>query len=671
MNGVIHLKGTKPETILIIDDLRENRQLLIFNLRPGNYAFLEADNGSDGVALARRQQPDLILLDVMMPQLSGFEVCRMLKQDPLTHTIPVVMITALREINDRIAGIEAGADGFLSRPYNRDELLARVRTLVQLRQTRQELEVEHNKLRLLYHISQIIGEHVEASAMLQAIVEATQVAFGAARGNLILINEAGDVTTWILSQTGSHEGLTLATARAVMRQGFGAWLVHHQQGALIADTGQDERWLHLGDPIHSARSAIGVPLLKGDQALGALVLTHTAAAYFQPQHLELLQTIANQAATAIQKLRYFEAMHEKRLKLEALLAQSSDVVVATDEDYRVTHFNRAAERLLGLEEQMVVGRLLAHIPELHFIAPLFRLAHHQSVAQEVAAPPARTLYSSISQVPGVGYLAVMQDVTELKQAEQQRLEVERQEKIRLRETFTRYVSPQLVENILANHHSILEQRELRQAVVLFADLRDFTSMLVNLPPDRSLGLLNTFFDQMTEIVYAYEGTIFDLIGDELEVGFNVPLLQPDAARRAVATAVAMQQRFRMLRHVWLQEVGLTLGLGIGIDLGEVLIGNVGARTHMNYAMVGEAVNTAHRLVELAEDGQILISEAVYAAAELAASAGTLGFTPLGTVKMKGIEVLRPIYRLQLPSEPVTLDEQRLMLSELSERLSWR
>lgn len=665
----MYLHGHKPETILIIDDLRENRQLLHFNLRAGHYAFLEAENGLDGLALARQNQPDLILLDVMMPNLSGFEVCRMLKADPLTHSIPVVMVTALRETNDRIASIEAGADGFLSRPYNREELLARVRTLVQLRRTRQQLEVEHNKLRLLYHISQIAGEHIETTTMLQAIVEVTQAAFGATRGNLLLINEAGDATDWVLSQTSDQEGLTPAMAQAVMHQGFGAWLVRHKRSDLIADTGQDARWLHLTDPSHSARSAIGAPLLKGEQALGALVLTHLTPAYFQPQHMELLQTIANQTATAIQKLRYFEAMREKHLKLEALLAQSSDVVVATDEDYCVTHFNRTAERLLGLEAQTVVGRLLAHIPELQFIDPLFRLAHHQAVAQEITLPTARTLYSTVSQVTGVGYLAVMQDVTELKEAERQRLQVERQEKIRLRETFARYMSPQLVETILANHHSILEQRELRPAVVLFADLRNFTSMLVQLPPDQSLALLNTFFEHMTEIVYAHEGTIFDLIGDELEVGFNVPLLQPDAAHRAVATAAAMQQRFRALRRFWLQEVGLTLGLGIGIDMGEVLIGNVGARTHMNYAMVGEAVNTAHRLVEMAEDGQILISQAVYDV--IAGTVAAEDFTPLGTVKMKGIEPARPVYGLQSPQEVLALDASQLALSDSSERLSWR
>jgi len=99
------------------------------------------------------------------------------------------------------------------------------------------------------------------------------------------------------------------------------------------------------------------------------------------------------------------------------------------------------------------------------------------------------------------------------------------------------------------------------------------------------------------------------------VGFNVPFDQPDAAARALLTALRMHNVFDQMRRGWYDETGTELGLGIGIDVGTIVMGNVGAETRMNFAMVGETVNTAHRLVNLANDGQIVMSEAFRTALE--------------------------------------------------------
>jgi class 3 adenylate cyclase len=116
---------------------------------------------------------------------------------------------------------------------------------------------------------------------------------------------------------------------------------------------------------------------------------------------------------------------------------------------------------------------------------------------------------------------------------------------------------------------------------------------------------------MTEVVYRHEGVIFDLTGDELLVGFNVPYDQADASQQALAAAIDMHREFHMLKQAWAEE-GMQVGMGIGIDRGPVVIGNVGGPAHMNYQMVGEAVVTAHRLVENADDGQIIASQAAVA-----------------------------------------------------------
>ena len=109
-------------------------------LGPEGYVVSSAHDGESALAEIQRHHPDLILLDVMMPGLDGFETCRQLKKDPATRLIPVVLVTALRDSRDRIRGIEAGADDFLSKPFNPHELRARVGSLVRIKRYTDDLE---------------------------------------------------------------------------------------------------------------------------------------------------------------------------------------------------------------------------------------------------------------------------------------------------------------------------------------------------------------------------------------------------------------------------------------------------------------------------------------------------------------------------------------------------
>src|SRR6266540_2339415 len=123
-------------TILIVDDEPAGRQTLDALLSSHGYHLLFAGNGPDALAQAAAHPPDLILLDVMMPGMDGFEVCRRLRADPLLGEVPVIMLTALDDRESRLQGIEAGADDFISKPFDRVELRARVRTITRLNRYR-------------------------------------------------------------------------------------------------------------------------------------------------------------------------------------------------------------------------------------------------------------------------------------------------------------------------------------------------------------------------------------------------------------------------------------------------------------------------------------------------------------------------------------------------------
>jgi len=125
--------------VLIVDDIPTNIKLLEARLTAEYYIVLTAGSGKKALEICAGGEVDIVLLDVMMPEMDGFEVCRRLKADPATHHIPVVMITALDQISDRVQGLEAGADDFLNKPVDDTQLMARVKSLVRLKVLTDEL----------------------------------------------------------------------------------------------------------------------------------------------------------------------------------------------------------------------------------------------------------------------------------------------------------------------------------------------------------------------------------------------------------------------------------------------------------------------------------------------------------------------------------------------------
>jgi len=322
-----------PFRVLVVDDDPDIAAFLVHLLKKDDIA---ADSTEDGASALRRIQlapPDLVLMDVMMPGQDGFEVCRQLKGNPATALVPVVLVTALDDRLSRVRGIEAGADDFLTKPIQREELVARVRTLRKLQNTRRELE-------------------------------------------------------------------------------------------------------------------------------------------------------------------------------------------------------------------------------------------------------------------------------ERRQAEEQA------KRDLLRQTFQRYMSSRVADRILEaslSEDGVFKNLSERTAVVaLFADLRGFTHLSESVPVARIVPMLNEFFGALTDAAHEEEGTVFSMAGDSLLVGFNVPVPQADASQRALRTARGMIERFAPIAECWRRDYGLNIGVGIGIEAGEVVAGNVGSASFMSYTIIGDAVNVAARLMQMAAADEILI-----------------------------------------------------------------
>ena len=236
-----------------------------------------------------------------------------------------------------------------------------------------------------------------------------------------------------------------------------------------------------------------------------------------------------------------------------------------------------------------------------------------------------------------------------RELEARRLTAEVHRKEAIRKAFSRYISPRLAERIISdagNDGVPFQSRAKRISVVaLFADLRGFTRLTETMEVDKVVGMLNEYFAVITEAAYRYDGTIFSIAGDCLLVGFNVPFPQADASQRAWRTAQDMVAGFAPVLAGWTQGGGLPTGVGIGIASGEAIIGNIGSPHHMSYTIIGDAVNTAARLMQMARGGELLVSDAVYDSIRDLVPAGSVASR--GKIPLRGKTEATPVYSIEL------------------------
>ena len=146
---------SKPK-ILIVDDMPENVELIEAYLSLESYDVITASSGKEALQKLKEEKLDMILLDVMMPEISGYEVCKIVKNNPETQFVPVLMLTALSELEDRIKGIEAGADDFLTKPINRLELKIRVKSMLKVKCMHDRLLADRNSLEIKNRVQSIL-----------------------------------------------------------------------------------------------------------------------------------------------------------------------------------------------------------------------------------------------------------------------------------------------------------------------------------------------------------------------------------------------------------------------------------------------------------------------------------------------------------------------------------
>ncbi len=206
------------------------------------------------------------------------------------------------------------------------------------------------------------------------------------------------------------------------------------------------------------------------------------------------------------------------------------------------------------------------------------------------------------------------------------------EKELIKDAFSRYVSRQVADIILKDPDKYIStlRGERKEITILFADIRGFTSISERNAPEEVVALLNDYLSEMTDVIFNYNGTLDKFLGDGLMAVFGAPIPMENCTLMAVKAALDM--RVRLADFNVAQEVtgGETIRVGIGINFGDAVVGNVGSRERMDYTVIGDAVNIAQRIQSYSQEGQIILTESAYYKVQDKVIA-----SPLGAYKLKG------------------------------------
>jgi len=392
-----------------------------------------------------------------------------------------------------------------------------------------------------------------------------------------------------------------------------------------------------------------MPIRRKGNLVGLIALgPQKSGRPYSGRDLELLRTLADQTAVALENARLFhrvqcnlEEITRMKNLMDNVFASIASGVITTNVLGQITLFNRAAESILCLSTDQCLGR-----PYYKALSPLNKTALPVLVEKVKENEERYKGFEVESYLPERGTVSLSMNLSPLKDAEDRTQGVaivvdDVTETKRLRavyDMFRRYLSSAVVDRLPSDPAELKLGGHRREVSILFADIRGFTSFSEKLPPEEVMDTLNRYLSIAAEAILVYEGTLDKFMGDAVMAIFNAPLPQKDHALRAVKAAVAMQQAIADYHQQSGGERGLSFG--VGINVGEVVVGNIGTTARMDYTAIGDAVNLAKRLQENVGGGRILLSQSTYERVKDHVS--VKAFPPL---KVKGRMEPEPVYEL--------------------------
>jgi two-component system, LuxR family, sensor kinase FixL len=348
------MKSTMP-SVLVVDDSPKNVDLLVNTLK-NDYRLGIARNGPKALDYAEKHHPDLILLDIMMPEMDGFEVCSRLKATPKTKDIPIVFLTAMSETDDRTRGFEMGAVDYITKPFRPPEVKARIRAHLSLKEIREDLKSQNIRLErkvealqeTLTATVQTVAAATEIDEVLNTVLNRAMMTVNAGIGSIMLPDKKNH-TLSIAAAVGLGESIVNG-ASVRIGDGIAGKVAQTGKALLVEDVEQDPVYKKPNDPKYETASFICMPLRTRGQVIGVLNLSKKAdRKVFNKSDLEYLNTLLTHISFAVENATLLKEAKEATEKLQQ------------DVNEKSIQLDQAQQQVIQTAKLSTLGELIAGV----------------------------------------------------------------------------------------------------------------------------------------------------------------------------------------------------------------------------------------------------------------------------------------------------------------------
>lgn len=302
-------------TILVVEDEEGIARMIQVLLEARGFATLVSHSGDEALSRMAAHPVDLVLLDIMLPGIDGYEVCRRLKADSRWDHVPVVMLTAKDAVRDMVLGLEIGADDYITKPFNTEELIARIKVLLRMRGMSQELIRRNRELQALNAVALAVSRSLSPEEILEGALSRTLESLGFAQGLVHLLDaESGDLV--LRAWSGLEEEPQAALCRLPPGTAW-AWRALEQEESLVLpDAAQADG--PGSPPTQPPRSLGAIPLRLHERKLGVFTVVGHPGQQLSPEEMALLAAIGRHVALALENADLYAESRRKAREFEAL-----------------------------------------------------------------------------------------------------------------------------------------------------------------------------------------------------------------------------------------------------------------------------------------------------------------------------------------------------------------
>ena len=361
------------------------------------------------------------------------------------------------------------------------------------------------------------------------------------------------------------------------------------------------------------KNALIGPLISENKLRGAIIIGNkeslSGITRFTKEDLRLFDSLTKKVSLAYQNIKLIDSLKTSTKLVDNIMSSITTGIIKIDQLGEVEYVNQAAKNVFGFSQESVLHN--------HYMAIFMDNEKLISLIERIEMDPKVAYENNLRVIDLNGKqheinLTLSPVFDESNEFSGLVLAFEDLSNInKVKSTFKKYVSENIVDELLKTDESLKLGGGKNKVCILFCDIRGFTAMSEKMIPEDVVSLLNQYFQEMIDVVFQNNGTLDKIIGDELMVLYGVPIESENDPQKAVDTAQQMYLKLREFNKVNISKGFPKIKIGIGINYGEVISGNIGSDRQMNYTVIGDNVNLAARLCSHAKPSQIVISRSVY------------------------------------------------------------